>query len=202
VTKRLQAFLDEIGVRGQGRFGARPGGDQQGVVQGAQRNAGSSTGSPEGTERLPSAKPAPDRRLPFHVPGIPHVSFPEDPAILEEMSGRAAIYRHEEHAVLLNPDHFKYKDDLEKIYADAGPGADRLALAKRLFDEEYSCNAGKFIIQALQFKGLPQLDEKAWQEGVNPSALTVHLASPSSLVEARRRLRQKLNSRKIETQHG
>jgi hypothetical protein len=116
------------------------------------------------------------------------------------MSGRAALYRPEENAVFLNPRHFKYLDDLEKIYADVGPGADRRALAKRLFDEEYCFNAGKFVIQAWLFKGKPQWEERDWAEGVSPGALTIHLASPASLDEARRRLRQKLNSRKLEMQ--
>ena len=87
------------------------------------------------------------------------------------------------------------------MFEDVGPGADRRALAKQLFDEEYSFNAGKFVIQAWLFKGKPHWEEVAWEDGVNMRALTVHLASPASLDEARRRLRQKLNSRKLEIQN-
>lgn len=82
-------------------------------------------------------RPAQGRRLPSQRPGIPCVKFTTDPAHLEEMCGRAAMYRREENVVLLNPNHFKYQDDLEKMYQDAGPDADRRALAKSLFDEEY-----------------------------------------------------------------
>jgi hypothetical protein len=76
---------------------------------------------------------------------------------LEEICGRAAMYQHEENAVLLNLRHFKYLEDLEKIYADAGPEAERRALAKRLFDEEYCFNADKFVILAWLFKGKTRL---------------------------------------------
>jgi hypothetical protein len=93
-------------------------------------------------------RPAQGLRLPSQRCGIPSVSFASDPAILEEMRGRAAMYRREEKAVLLNPHHFKYIADLEEIYAEAGADAERQALAKLLFDEEYCFNAGKIVIIA------------------------------------------------------
>jgi hypothetical protein len=145
----------------------------------------------------PLHRPAQGRRLASQRPGIPNVYFTEDPAKLEEMSGRAAMYQREENAVLLNPRHFKYLEDLEKIYGDGGPEAERRALAKRLFDEEYCFNAGKFVILAWLFKGKTDWADREWEEALSKGALTVHLAEPASLDEARRRFRQRLNARKI-----
>jgi hypothetical protein len=71
-----------------------------------------------------------------------------------------------------------------------------------LSDEEYCFNAGKFVIQAWLFKGKPHWEERAWEESVNMGALTVHLAEPVSLGQARWRLRKKLNSRKTEMQNA
>lgn len=109
------------------------------------------------------------------------------------------MYQREENAILLNPNHFKYVEDLEKMYADAGPDAERRILAKKLFDEEYCFNAGKFVILAWLFKGKPEWQDRELEEALSKGALTVHLAEPVSLDEARRRLRQRLNSRKIGT---
>jgi hypothetical protein len=125
------------------------------------------------------------------------VSFTEDPALLEEMRGRAAMYRREDNVVLLNPRHFKYLDDLDRIYADAGPDVERCTLAKHFFDEEYCFNAGKFVLLSWLFKGKADRDDSEWVEALSMGALTVHLAAPASLDEARRRFRQRLNSRKV-----
>lgn len=200
VMKRLKAYLDELKANGQQRSRVERGGEDEGEApQRRKRGSGSSADKPYVLDRVPrSTRPAKGVRTPSPLPGIPQVSFAEDPAILDELSGRAALYRHEDNTVLLNPRHSKYLDDLEKIYADVGPGADRRSLARQFFDEEYSYNAGKFVIQAWLFKGKPHWEGRAWHEGVNPSALTVHLASTVSLDESRRRLRQKLNSRKLD----
>ena len=200
VMKRLKAYLDQLKANGQHRSLVEPGGDDEGEApQRRRRGAGSSEDTPEVLDQVPrSTRPAKGLRTPSALPGIPQVSFAEDPAILEELSGRAALYRHEDNTVLLNPRHSKYLEDLEKICADVGPGADRRSLARRFFDEEYSFNAGKFVIQAWLFKGQPYWEDRDWHEGLSPSALTVHLASTVSLDESRRRLRQKLNSRKLD----
>ncbi|HYV34627.1 MAG TPA: hypothetical protein VE988_02920 [Gemmataceae bacterium] len=202
VMKRLKAFLDELNAAGEGRFRVKPGGEDQGDLFLHGRNGSTSSGGKSSAQRSrQSTQPATGHRSPSQqFSGIPQVSFAEDPAILEELSGRAAIYRHEENVILLNPHHFKYLEDLEAIFGDVGPGADRQSLARQIFDEEYCFNAGKFVIQAWLFKGKPEWADRAWQDGVNPNALTIHLASRNSLIEASRRLRQKLNSRKMETQ--
>ncbi len=200
VMKRLQAYLEELKANGQHRALVERGGDDEGEApQRRKRGAGPSADTPYVLDQAPrSTRPAKGVRTPSPLPGIPQVSFAEDPAILEELSGRAALYRHEDNTVLLNPRHAKYLEDLEKIYADVGPGADRRSLARQFFDEEYSFNAGKFVIQAWLFKGKPHWEDRAWHEGVSSSALTVHLASTVSLDESRRRLRQRLNSRKLD----
>ena len=92
---------------------------------------------------------------------------------------------------LLNPNHFKY--------TDAGRDTERRILAKQLFDEEYCFNAGKFVILAWLFKGKAEWQDRELEEALSKGALTVHLAEPNSLDEARRRLRQRLNSRKLGT---
>ena len=134
--------------------------------------------------------------MPLQRPGVPNVYFTQDPAKLEEMCGRAAMYQRDEYAVLLNPRHFKYVEDLERICADAGPDAERCALATRFFNEEYCFNAGKFVILAWLFKGKAGWDDCDWEDALSMGALTFHLAEPGSLAEARRRFRQRLNSRK------
>src|SRR5262249_44556404 len=132
----------------------------------------------------------------------PSVAFTEDAAHLEEMRGRAAMYRREDNTVLLNPRHFKYLDDLDRIYADAGPDEERRALAKLVFDEEYCFNAGKFVLLSWLFKGKADWDDIEWIEALSMGALTFHLADRASLDEARRRFRQRVNSRKTAALSG
>jgi hypothetical protein len=200
VMERLKSFLDNFKTVPDRRAEVEPGSNEQGELPHRPCGPGGSAG-PGGqhphdpTSRL--HRPAQGRRLPSQRCGIPSVSFASDPAILEEMSGRAAMYRREENAVLLNPHHFKYQEDLEKVYADAGPNAERQALAKQLFDEEYCFNAGKIVIVAWLFRGKAEWDDRQWEESLGMGALTFRLADPDALDEARRRLRQRLNSRKI-----
>jgi hypothetical protein len=201
VMKRLQSFLDDLKAPAEARFEVRAAGEDQGEApRRTRRGTGSESDDAYPIDSTPKrTRPATGSRLPSRLPGIPQVSFAEDPAILEETSGRAGMYRREENAILLNPHHSKYLEDLERLFEDVGPAADRRALAKKLFDDEYCFNAGKFVIQAWWFKGKPFWEDGAWEEGVNMRALTVHLALPDSLDGARRKLRQKLNSRKLET---
>jgi hypothetical protein len=202
VMERLKSFLETIKAAPDRRAEVQPGGDEQGELP--HRPHGTARGKgPSGqhlydpTSRL--HRPAQGRRLPSQRCGIPSVSFANDPAILEEMRDRAAMYRREENTVLLNPHHSKYVEDLERIYSDAGADAERQALAKRFFDEEYCFTAGKVIIVAWLFKGKAGWDDRQWEESLSMGALTLRLADPDALDEARRRFRQRLNSRKIAT---
>lgn len=201
VMDRLKAFLDELKAAAENRRSVEPGGQEQGEMAQRGREPGKRRDSCNGRHQFdpgsPLHRPALGRRLPSQRPGIPNVYFTEDPAKLEEMCGRAAMYQREENAVLLNPRHFKYLEDLERIYADIGPETERRALAKQLFDEEYCFNAGKFVILAWLFKGKADWDDREWEGALSMGALTVHLAEPASLDEARRRYRQRLNSRKV-----
>jgi len=201
VMARLKTFLDELNAAADNRRTVEPGGQEEGELPNRPRGPGPGPGPrPKPHPFDPNSlkhRPALGRRLPSQRPGIPHVVFTEDPAKLEELCGRAAMYQREENAVLLNPRHFKYLEDLEKAYADAGPGAELRSLAKRLFDEEYCFNAGKFVILAWLFKGKADWDDRDWEESLSMGALTFHLAEPASLEEARRRFRQRLNSRKV-----
>jgi hypothetical protein len=201
VMERLKAFLDEIRATSEERKHVEPGGNDQGEIRRRREKAArtpNSGGGKGGGDQVPPHTPFEGRRLPTRAPGIPLVAFTEDPAILDEMRGRAALYRREENTVLLNAHHFKYADDLERIYDDVGPDGDRRALAKKYFDEEYCFNAGKFVVLSWIFKGKAEWSASDWEEALSTGALTVHLAAPTSLDEARRRLRQKLNTRKLE----
>jgi hypothetical protein len=200
VMERLKSFLDSLRAAPDRRAEVTPDGDEQGELPHRPRGPGRGDG-PGGRHphdpTSPLHRPAQGRRLPSQRCGIPSIYFASDLAILEEMRGRAAMYRREENAVLLNPHHFKYQEDLEKIYADAGPDAERQALAKHLFDEEYCFNAGKIVIVAWLFKGKAEWVDREWEESLGMGALTFRLAEPDALDEARRRLRQKLNTRKL-----
>jgi hypothetical protein len=107
------------------------------------------------------------------------------------------MYQREENAVLLNPHHFKYLADLEKVYVDAGPDAVQRALAKQLFDDEYCFSAGKFVIQAWLLKDKPDWTERDFEDALNKGALTVYLVDPTVMDKARSLLRRRLNSRKM-----
>jgi hypothetical protein len=72
--------------------------------------------------------------------------FTDDSGLKAEMVGRAAMYRREENTIFLNPDHTRYQSDLELLYRDVGPDAERRKLAKKVFDEEYKFNAGVFVV--------------------------------------------------------
>jgi hypothetical protein len=203
VMQRLRAFLAELKASAEDRRTVQPGGADQGEMSqaGGSGENGSCSGKGNGNRAFDpngkSHRPAQGRRLPAQRPGIPNVYFTEDPAKLEEMCGRAAMFQREENAALLNPCHFKYLEDLERICADAGADAERRGLARSMFDEEYCFNAGKFVILAWLFKGKANWDDQEWEEALSMGALTVHLAGPDSLEDARRRFRQRLNSRKI-----
>jgi hypothetical protein len=200
VMERLKSFLEELRAAPDKRPEVEPGGDDQGELPHRPRGRGQGNGGNGRHTHDPTAeqhRPAQGRRIPSQRCGIPSVSFASDPAILEEMRGRAAMYRREENAVLLNPQHFKYLEDLDKIYAEAGPDAERRALAKQLFDDEYCFNAGKFVVLSWLFKGKADWDDREWQESLSMGALTFHLAAPDSLDQARRRFRQKLTTRKV-----
>jgi len=106
------------------------------------------------------------------------------------------MYQRDENSVLLNPRHDNYQEAVERICADAGPDAERCALASRLFNEEYCFSAGTFVIQGWLFKGKAHWSDCEWEEALNMGALTLHLVNPGPLAEARRRYRQKLNTRK------
>jgi hypothetical protein len=201
VMDRLKAFLDELKAAAEKRPTVEPDGNEQGEMPQRPRGPGNGNGGGNGVHAHdPNSSwhlPAQGRRLPSRRPGIPSVSFTEDPAHLEEMRGRAAMYRREDNAVLLNPRHFKYLDDLDRICADAGLDEERRVLATQFFDEEYCFNAGKFVLLSWLFKGKADWDDSEWVEALSMGALTVHLAAPASLDEARRRYRQRLNSRKV-----
>jgi hypothetical protein len=203
VMERLKVFFDEMKAAGDPRRQVQPGGKDQGELaqppEGENTPAGTDGNKQQETTSPPkNHRPFEGRRLPTRATGIPCVAFTEDPAILEEMRGRAAIFRREDNTVLLNAHHFRYEDDLEKIYEDVGADAERRALARKLFDEEYCFNAGKFVVLSWLFKGKAEWSDRDWEEALSTGALTVHLAAPTSLDDARRKLRQKLNTRKLE----
>src|SRR5262249_28544908 len=105
VMERLKSFLEELRAAPDKRSEVEPGGDDQGGLPHRPRGRGQGNGGNGRHPHDPSSeqhRPAQGRRLPSQRCGIPSVSFASDPAILEEMRGRAAMCRREENAVLLN----------------------------------------------------------------------------------------------------
>jgi hypothetical protein len=202
VMHRLKEFLEGLKADGEPRPAVEPGGDDQGELpvrpatpgKGNGGGSGGSAHDPSSNQHRPSA----GRRVGQNGPGIPDVRFTTDCGHLDEMTGRAALYRRAENVILLNPHYELYRQYLDRLYADAGPDADRRALAKQLFDEEYCFNAGRFVVQAWLFKGKADWSDEDWEKALDMGTLTVHLVDPRMLDEARRRFRMKLNARKME----
>lgn len=191
VMERLQRYLRELMVIGEPRPVVVPGGDDAGEVS---RGDGEQDRNGDGDNHRSASGRSTNRQ----AHGIPYVDFTQDPAILEEMQGRAAIYRRTENLVLLNPGHFLYQRDLERLYdQEAGPDAERRHLVKQFFDEEYMVQAGKFVMQAWLFRGRSDWNDQEFEEAVNKGAITVHLASPSACEEAGRRYRQRMNTARM-----
>src|SRR5205085_2622330 len=70
-------------------------------------------------------------------------------------------------------------------------------LAQHFFDEEYMVHAGKYVIQAWLYRGRPEWSDEEFEEALGTGAMTVLLASPATLAEARRRFRQRMNANRI-----
>jgi hypothetical protein len=202
VMERLREFLAELQCMAGPRATVRAGGQDEGEMP---QHAGRSGGAVErgdGAFTPPPGKvsrPTAGKRVNRNSSGIPPVIFTHDAAKLEEMAGRAAMYQREDNLVLLNPNHDRYLRDLDRVYEEAGSDSDRQALAKKLFDEEYCVHVGKYVMMAWVFRGTAEWDDAQWERAVSMESLTVHLVEPSLVAEARRRLRQRLNSRKLES---
>jgi hypothetical protein len=195
VMDRLRQFLQELTVRGERRAIVEGNGDEEGErVRHRERPPGP---GPNPNPVPPNPRPENGRRTGQHTPGIPQVQFTRDPAILGEMRGRAALYRRTENLVLLNPEHFRYQQDLNRLLEDVGPDAERRQLAQRIFDDEYMVQAGKYVVQAWLFRGRSEWDDNAFEEALGMGAMTVHLASPATLNEALRRYRQRMNTNRV-----
>jgi hypothetical protein len=201
VMERLKAFLEELKAAADERSSVDPANNGH---EGSEQKRRYGTPNPNPKPREDSATPTPQRppasgkKLPSRSIGIPVVDFTDDPAILEEMNGKAAVYRKEENTVLLNPAYFRYVEGLESCYQDVGADADVRALAKRHFDEEYCVRAGQFVIQAWLNRGRPEFTDKDFDDALSIGSLTTNLTSPESMEKARHKIRQKLQSTKME----
>jgi hypothetical protein len=195
VMERLRQFLRDMMAAGARRQVVEPGSDETGEQAGSGAN-GRGAGEGEGGNRQ-SHQPARGRRTDRQTDGIPDVRFTHDPGHLAEMCGRAALYRSEENIVLLNPTHFRYMDDLNRMREEAGPDADRRQLAEKIFNDEYMVRAGQFVIQAWLFRGREGWNETQFVEALNAGALTVHLASPDTLHEASTRYRRRMATNRV-----
>jgi hypothetical protein len=192
VMDRLRQYLQEL-MAGAGRRPAvEPGGEEEG-----ERSGGDGGGGGGGGGNGEIHRPARGRRTGQQSSGIPLVQFTHDPAILTEMSGRAALYRPVENIVLLNPNHFRYQEDLNRMLGEAGPDAERRQVAQRIFEDEYMVQAGKFVIQAWLFRGRSDWDDTQFQEALNMGAMTVYLASPVTLHEASTRYRRRMTTNRV-----
>jgi hypothetical protein len=128
------------------------------------------------------------------VLGIPCVCFTNDAGLLDDMRGRAALYRRADNTVFLNPKHWRYEDDLSRLYEEVGPDSELRQLARKYYEEAYKFHAGRLVVCAWLYKGRPDWTETDWQEAIDMQSLTVHLTLPDSLREAQNRIRQRLNS--------
>jgi hypothetical protein len=193
VMERLRQFLRELMVTGERRQVVEPDGTDEGEIPGGGGGGGGSGGGNGGGHRAGVG-----RRTGQQVPGIPDVRFTQDPGILSEMRGRAALYRRHENLVLLNREHFRYQEYLNQLFEHVGPDADRRQLAQCIFDEEYMVQAGRYVVQAWLFRGRADWNDTDIDEVLGMGAMTVHLASPNTLHEARRRYRQRVAATRAE----
>jgi hypothetical protein len=187
VMDRLQEFLHRLMVEGDPRPGVEPGGVLPGEMVGG--SGGGSGGKRGGGHRAAVGKPTGQSST-----GIPEVRFTDDPALLADMQGRAAVYRKEENLVLLNREHFRYLQEKEAFAEEQGKDAERRGLAEKVFDEEYMVEAGKLILQAYLFRNRHDWNDEAFEQALGMGSITIHLASPDIRREARRRVNQKIGA--------
>lgn len=206
VRERLQAFLDFLKIQAQARPAVKDRGEDDGEVDNHDQGDGDENdeNADEHSGRERGHKSGVGKRQPSRVVGIPDVRFTTDPGLLEQMIGRAACYSYKDggSVVFLNPEHWKYLADLDALYDQVGPDEDRRQLAKKVFDEEYKFNAGRYIIISWIFRGKPEWTEKDWESALNKEALTCYLCSPDLLGIAQQKINQRLNTRKMEALDG
>ena len=200
VMDRLKNYLDDLLVKGERRPRVRKGeGDDEGEETTNSSGDGDSNGGNGSDPRTSrSHRPTTGRKVRDEQTGIPKVMFSDDPALLDQMKDRAAMYQRDENTVFLNQNHFRYEDDLERLYEEVGDDVDRRKLAKDLFDDEYMFRAGTFVVQAWLFKSRPHWDDTQLEEALGSGAMTVHLASREAYSDARHKLRTRLHSAKRE----
>jgi hypothetical protein len=132
IMERLQSFLDQLKAMADQRPTVRDGGEEPGNkppdAGDSDGNGQRESGGDENQQKPLRQKTGHGKRSASATPGVPYVRFTEDPAILEEIGGRAAVYKREDNCVLLNPKHFHYLKDLETIFQDAGPDSGRRPL--------------------------------------------------------------------------
>lgn len=194
VMERLRQFLQEMMLVGEPRPRVDGQGADTGDIAGGSGNGSGGGGGGGGG----GSRPAVGTRTTQHFSGIPRVEFTRDPAKLGDMHGRAALYERSANLVLLNPEHFRYQQDLQNLFDHVGPDADRRAIAQSLFDEEYQVQAGKYVVQAWLFRGRSDWDDAEFEQALGMGAMTVHLASPTTLHEARRKYRTRVAATKEE----
>jgi hypothetical protein len=203
VMERLRQYLQQMMTAGSRRQVVEPGdGDDTGDAPGGNGTGKRGDGSGRNGTTRQSHQPARGRRTNRATDGIPDVQFTHDPGHLAEMNGRAALYRPVENQVLLNPNHFLYQDHLTRILAEAGADADRRQIAQQIFNDEYTFQAGRFIIQAWLFRGRADWNDNQFVDALNMGAMTVYLASPDTLAEASRRYRQRMATNRMAAAAG
>jgi len=203
VMERLRQHLQKMMVTGERRPCVEPGGSDEGESPTGRGRSENPADSEPRSRNPASHRPRRGRRTGPQTDGIPRVQFTRDPAKLAEMCGRAALYLRNENLVLLNPDHFRYQQDLNRLLdRDVGPDAERRQLAKNLFDDEYAVQAGQYVIQAWLFRGRSDWDDSEFEAALGVGAMTVHLASPATLDAARTKYRQRMNANRVPPNGG
>ncbi|MBU6429859.1 MAG: hypothetical protein KGR26_12675, partial [Cyanobacteria bacterium REEB65] len=117
-------------------------------------------------------------------PGLPTPKFTDDPAHLRHMAGRAAMYDKFQNVIYLNPNHFRYVSFLDRVLNAAGDDEQRREIAKRLLNESYMYQIGKYVIAACLYRKDQHWTEADWEEALDSGAMTVYLTPPDCVEEA------------------
>lgn len=194
VMERLRKFVDELKVSTGRQSEVKKSNDEKTEGQeinhsdsGGGGGGGSSKNSePKEPPKEPKHKPLSGVRIQSNLAGIPVPKFTTDPAHLEAMRGRAAMYVKEENVIWINPEHFRYNAFLEEVEKEAGNDAERQQLAKRIFNDEYKFQVGKYVASAWVYKGRPDWNDVDWEKALDAGSLTIHLTPPDCLISFRR----------------
>jgi hypothetical protein len=128
-------------------------------------------------------------------PALPEVRFTSDPAHLELMEGRAALYQPAANTVFLNPRYTRFLTNVERVRWEAGTDPQGQQAAEKALRDEYVVAAGKWVTMARHLCTESAGPDADWQAALSMEALTVYLADPVIVKSALQRYRKGVNAR-------